>query len=315
MDGIPSGVEELASCTSAVVSGFKSDATRIILKVRYSIPRAYSWTSSWIGTNGFDLYTGGHGKWYTVGVSRFRDGKTELFKAPEEGRRMREFLLDFPLYNGVAEIRIGVDKGSQILPPEPFATDKRIVAYGGSVMQGGCASRPGRAFMNIVGRHFNMEVVNLGFSGSSRLEPIMGKLTAEVKNPAVVIVEGDRNAGWQRVRDLEPGFVTAIRKKHPGVPIVVMQGNPWWEPDPNRSKIMAEQQAFIAKMQPNDPDLYWWDCTDFIGPDHAECLVDGKHPSDMGFQRMAEHMIEKLAPLFEKYGVFDKKAAKRGKRK
>ena len=302
MDGIPEGVETLSVCTTAVTAAFKTDAKRIILKVRHSDPKAASWNLSWIGTSGFDLYTGGPGNWSTIGVSRIRDGKSELFQTEGE-RKMREFLLNFPLYNGITEIRIGVDRGAKILPPTPFASDKRIVTYGGSVMQGASASRPGRAFMNIIGRHFNMEVINLGFSGSSRLEPIMAKLTAEVDDPAVMIIEGDRNAGWERVRDLEPGFIRTIRKKHPGVPIVVMQGNPWWEPDPNRPKIMAEQQSFMKKMQPHDPDLYWWDCTGFIGPDHSECLVDGRHPSDLGFQRMADHMIEKLSVLFRKYGV------------
>ena len=49
---------------------------------------------------------------------------------------------------------------------------------GDSVMQGACASRPGRAFVNIIGRHFNLEVVNPGFSGSSRFEPLMAEQRA-----------------------------------------------------------------------------------------------------------------------------------------
>ena len=84
-----------------------------------------------------------------------------------------------------------------------------------------------------------------------------------------------------------------------------MQGNPWWKPDPNRPKIVAEQKAFMAKMQPNDPDLYWWDCSDFTGPDHTEALVDGKHPTDLGFQRMVDHMIPLMTPLLKKYGVIE----------
>ena len=95
-------------------------------------------------------------------------------------------MINLPIYNGVRSIRIGLDEGATLLPPSPYASPKRIVTYGGSVMQGACASRPGRAFMNIIGRHFNLEVINLGFSGSSRFEPIMAELTAEVENPAVV---------------------------------------------------------------------------------------------------------------------------------
>ena len=305
IEGIPAAVEKLACCTTAVTLSFKSDAKRIVIEAVPATQTVQMWHMPSTAVRSFDIYVGGPGKWYTAGISRFVRNRAELFKSPTGEREMREFLINFPLYNGVEKIRIGVDKGAKILPPTPYASPKRIVAYGGSVMQGACASRPGRAFMNIIGRHFNLEVINLGFSGSSRLEPIMAKLTAEVENPALVIVEGDRNAGWQRVRDLEPAFIATIRKKHPGVPIVVMQGNPWWKPDPNRAKIVAEQKAFMAKMQPNDPDLYWWDCSDFTGPDHAEALVDGKHPTDLGFQRMVDHMIPLMEPLLKKYGVIE----------
>ena len=302
IEGIPDGVEKLAYCTSCVTVAFKTDSSRIMLKVKLAVPVHATWTTGRVGNSGFDLYTGGPGKWYTIGTGRVINDLATLYARPGH-REMREYLINFPPYNGVKSVRIGLDEDAQIQPPSPYASNKRIVAYGGSVMQGACASRPGRAFMNIIGRHFNLEVVNLGFSGSSRLEPIMAELTAEVENPGLVIVEGDRNAGWKRVRELEPGFIATIRKKHPGVPIVVVQGNPWWEPDPNRPKIVAEQKAFMAKLQPNDPDLYWWDCTDFIGPDHAEALVDGKHPSDLGFQRMVDHMIPLMTPILKKYGV------------
>ena len=302
LQGIPDGVEKLAYCTSGVTVAFKTDSSRIILKVKLAVPVHATWTTGRVGNSGFDLYTGGPGKWYTIGTGRVIDDLATLYSRPGH-REMREYLINFPPYNGVKSVLIGLDEDAQIQPPSPYASSKRIVAYGGSVMQGAAASRPGRAFMNIIGRHFNLEVIILGFSGSSRFEPIMAQLTAEVENPGLVIVEGERNAGWKRIRELEPGFVSAIRKKHPGVPIVVMQGNPWWEPDVNRAKNMAEQKAFIAKMQPLDPDLYWWDCTDFIGPDHAEALVDGKHPSDLGFQRMVDHMIPLMEPILKKYGV------------
>ena len=301
-EGIPPAVDKLAHCTTAVTIAFRTDSSRVLVELHHATPYSGHWHMSPVGKSGIDLYAGGPGKWRTVGVSRFKDNRTGLFKVSGK-RELREFMIDLPLYNGIKSIRIGLDEGATILPPSPYASSKRIVAYGGSVMQGACASRPGRAFMNIIGRHFNLEIVNLGFSGSSRFEPIMAELTAAVDDPAVVIVEGDRNAGWKRVRDLEPAFIAAIRKKHPGVPIVVMQGNPWWEPDPNRARIMEEQRAFMERMRKSDPDLYWWDCTDFIGPDHAECLIDGKHPTDLGFQRMADHMIPLLDALLKKYQV------------
>ena len=304
---LPKGPAALAHCTTGVTLGFRTNSRRIQLDVRETVRFSGLPHMPATGRSGFDLYVGGPGKWRIAGVSIFKpkSDRVELF-ADKGKPAMREFLLNFPLYNGVEEIRIGLDENAEVLPPTPYASPKRIVAYGGSVMQGACASRPGRAFMNIIGRHFNLEVVNLGFSGSSYFEPVMGELTAAVERPAVVILEGDRNAGWKRIRELEPAFIETIRKKHPGVPIVVMNGNPWWgERDLARERNLAEQRAFFERMSQSDPDLIFWDCVDFIGPDHGECLVDGKHPSDLGFYRMSEHMIRLLTPILKKYKVIE----------
>eukprot|EP01050_Picozoa_sp_SAG11_P018797 SAG11_NODE_2898_length_2851_cov_3.351381_3_plen_67_part_00 len=38
--------------------------------------------------------------------------------------------------------------------------------------QGGCASRPGMCHPAIVGRRLDRPVINLGFSGNGRMEPV-----------------------------------------------------------------------------------------------------------------------------------------------
>ena len=307
---LPPAVAKLARHTTGATIAFRTDSRRIQIDVKLT-DYLSDWHMSSCGRSGFDLYAGGPGKWHAVGISKyptdFKSGRVEISSpyAPRYKPEMKEYLIDFPSYNGFEFLRIGIEAGSKLLPPTPFSSPKRIVAYGGSTMQGACASRPGRAFMNIIGRHFNLEVFNFGFSGSSHFEPVMAELVAAVENPAVIIIEGDRNAGWRRIRDDEPKFIEIIRKKHPGVPIVVMNGNPWWDPDPSRKGNVAQQVAFMKRMQPKDPDLIFWDCVDFIGPDHSEGLVDGKHPNDLGFQRMADHMIRLLTPILQKYKVIE----------
>ena len=44
------------------------------------------------------------------------------------------------------------------------------MCYGSSITQGGCASRPGMAYQNIISRHFDCDHINLGFSGSAKGE-------------------------------------------------------------------------------------------------------------------------------------------------
>src|SRR5256885_13140974 len=53
----------------------------------------------------------------------------------------------------------------------PYTTLFRSVFYGTSITQGGCASRPGMVHTAILGRRFDVPVVNLGFSGNGTLDP------------------------------------------------------------------------------------------------------------------------------------------------
>ena len=91
--GIPEGVEKLAVCTSAVTVSFKSDARRVVIDATPATQTVQMWHMPSTGVKGFDLYVGGPGKWYSVGISRSVRNRAELFKSPTEGREMREFLL------------------------------------------------------------------------------------------------------------------------------------------------------------------------------------------------------------------------------
>jgi hypothetical protein len=85
--------------------------------------------------------------------------------------------LYLPLYNGVTSVEIGIPKGSKLTGPAG-PRPKPIVIYGTSITHGGCASRPGMAFPAIMGRQLETPVINLGFSGSGRMEPAMAVLLA-----------------------------------------------------------------------------------------------------------------------------------------
>src|SRR5690606_27087234 len=98
-----------------------------------------------------------------------------------EGMRpgTREYLLYLPLYNGINYLNLGVPEGNKLIPA-PAQKNRQIVFYGTSITQGACASRPGMAATAILGRKLNREVINLGFSGSGRMEPALADLLADL---------------------------------------------------------------------------------------------------------------------------------------
>lgn len=296
---VPEAVDVLANHTAGGEVAFRSNTTRVLIRVRLA-DNGIMYHMAGTGSKGFDLYLGGPGDRKFYAVSQFAPEAAaytaSLYEAP--GGHWREFTLHFPLYKGVRELMIGLDEGAEIAPPAPRADERRIVVYGGSSVQGACASRPGRYHLSIVSRALETEVINLGFSGSGRLEPELAHLMLEIERPAVFVLEAERNTGYERVRERLAPFIEILKRGRPEVPVVVMSANPRageiFGDDRDRRKILAFMRETVAAMAGMGVSLF--DSSELLGEDYYECTVDGVHPTDLGFSRMAAG----LAPYLKK---------------
>ena len=314
---LPSGVDALAWNTSGGQVAFRSDSNRIVLKVKMRPWRVMT-NMSPIGTAGFDLYTGEPGKKMFVRSGRFaagaREYTTEVYAALAKERKMREFLINFPLYAGVESVYVGVDEGAKVDAPSPWASDRPVVVYGTSITQGGCASRPGMSWTNILSRRLNIPFVNLGFSGKGRGEAEVAREVARVSNPGLFVLDYEANSGTPGLKRIEsisitmPEFIKILRAAHPETPILVISKirypGEWRDraaDDPARSPeveaVRKFQEELVAKLRgAGDGNIYYLNGSDFLGEDWYECTVDGVHPTDLGFSRMAEA----IGPTIEK---------------
>ena len=118
-------------------------------------------------------------------------------------------------------VEIGVVAGSSISPPLPFAHDGKVVVYGTSITQGGCAARPGMAYSNILSRRLNLEFVNLGFSGNGKGEPALAKLINQISRKKLIILDYEANAGESIRKTLGP-FVKTLRSHDKKVSILIV---------------------------------------------------------------------------------------------
>ena len=77
-------------------------------------------------------------------------------------KKEREYMLYLPLYDGLISLSIGVDSLATISQPLVDYPIRKILLffYGTSILQGGCASRPGMAHTNIISRRLNRECIN-----------------------------------------------------------------------------------------------------------------------------------------------------------
>ncbi len=121
-------------------------------------------------------------------------------------------------------LSIGVDSLATISQPlvEYPIRKNPVVFYGTSILQGGCASRPGMAHTNIISRRLNRECINLGFSGNAFLDLEVAKVIAEVE-ASVFVLDFVPNASVAKMKERMETFYRIIRGKHPDTPIIFIE--------------------------------------------------------------------------------------------
>ena len=247
------------------------------------------------GVSGVDLYVKDKGKWHWLGSGRpdkSPANEKTLVKDMKPGRR--EYLLYLPLYNGVEELKLGVPQDATLepAPPRPDGL-KPMVFYGTSILQGGCASRPGMAYPAILGRRLDRAHINLGFSGNAWGDPEVAQLLAEL-DPAVYVLDPLPNMKVEWVAPRLERFVTILRAAHPKTPIVLVENVAYPDGDyvGPRSEHYTKANARLRELyqrlvRAGDKRLLYVPAARLLGTD-GEGTVDGTHATDLGFMRMAD---------------------------
>ena len=180
-----------------------TNSAGLYIRFRTSAPSIYArWTNTGYhmphmtdcAVGGLDLYARIDGQWRFVG-SGFEWG---AIKADHQKKLVgnmepaaREYMLYLALYDEVKSLELGVPEGYTLEQPavESPVSDRPVVMYGTSILQGGCASRPGMAHTNILSRRIDRTVINLGFSGNAFLDLEIAGLMASVEQPAAFVLD------------------------------------------------------------------------------------------------------------------------------
>jgi lysophospholipase L1-like esterase len=190
-------------------------------------------------------------------------------------------------------VELGLPAGASLEPaPDRYAASKPIVFYGTSIVHGGAASRPGMGHPAIIGRMLDRPFINLGFGGNGRSEPEMARLLAEL-DPAVFVLDSLPNLTAAEVNERVGPFVEILREKHPATPVVLVENVNYASSgflESTRSRVETSNGAlrriFDTRIKAGDRNLHYVPSWQLLGGD-GEDTVDGTHPSDLGFQRMA----------------------------
>ena len=221
---------------------------------------------------------------------------------------VREYMLYLSLYDGVDTLEIGVDEGAvlgQPLAPTP-RTERPVVMYGTSILQGCSASRPGMAHTNMIARALDREVINLGFSGNALLDLEIARLMASVPDPAVYVLDYAPNAHAPMIKEHGEEFFRILRDAHPDVPVIFIEDVifPHTLFDSAIRKEVEdknfEQKALYERLKKQgEKGIYYIPAAKMTEPD-GESTADTIHLTDLGMQRYVDLVLPVIRKALRK---------------
>ena len=277
---------------------FRSNSTSIHLRWESTFNNTMNHMTD-TGTKGLDLYTIHDGEWRYVCSAGPVGKHNECAVIRNMDPEYREYMLYLSLYDGVTSLEIGVDEGSVLGQPEVDrpSREKPVVMYGTSILQGGCANRPGMAHTNIISRRLDREVYNLGFSGNALLDMEIAELMASVEDPGLYVLDYVPNASAKAIDEIGEQFFRIIRDAHPDVPVIFIEDPifPTCLFDKEilkevTKKNIAQKRLFQKLKKAGEKKIYYIAAEGMMGDD-GEATVDGCHLTDLGAVRYVEHVM------------------------
>lgn len=298
-----SGLKNLYTNTAGLRLRFRTNSKKLILRCTWDERTVFDHMPM-TGVSCFDLYA--DGQYCNVlrpGILQnqqfpipLEEGYETLYEFPD--CRMRDLVLNFPLYNNITALSIALDEQATVLSGGEYTHRLPIVYYGSSITQGGCASHAGNSYQAIISRRLNADFLNLGFSGSCKAEPEMAEYLASV-NMSLFVYDYDHNAPDVAYLEKthEPLFRT-IREKQPHLPVLMISAADTVFGDTQSARRDVIRRTYENARNAGDRNVYFLDGETIyrdVGVDL--CTVDGCHPNDLGFWCMANAIEEQIKSI------------------
>ncbi len=305
-DKVSSGVASLSTRTAGGRLRFVTDSEYVAIRVirpfrTYIMPHM-----AFLGASGFDVYVKEERGYIYAGSLippvRFTEGFEAILHF--RSRKERDLTLNFPLYDNVSELYIGLEEGAVCRKAPGYRNEKPVLFYGASITQGGCASRPGNSYQGFLSRWLDLDYINLGFSGSAKGEQAIADYLATL-DVSSFVMDYDANSTFEMLEPTHRAVYETFRRAHPATPVLLVS-NCHWRYSPEQEKTDEARREIIRRhfgewSNAGDRNLYYLDGrTMFAREGEYDCTVDGAHPNDLGFWNMAKA----IEPFLRKvYGI------------
>ena len=214
---------------------------------------------------------------------------------------MKDLVINFPIFAGVKELMVGIDKNCKLEKGSEYRNKKPIVFYGSSITHGAFASRPSCTYEAVLSNRLDLDYINMGFSGACKAEPEMMEYLSNLEMSAFVL-DYDYNAWTEEyLESTHYNAYKTIRDKNPNIPIV-MASRPNYDTyeynGPARRNII--KKTFDKARKDGDNNVYFVD-----GKKHfshfmrSGFTVDMSHPNDGGFLCMANAFEKEILKFYK----------------
>lgn len=292
--GVASAFDDVFQNLNADTAGgrlrFKTDSPYIALFARQKNNIQLNMMSL-CGQSGFDIYADNKYIGTYLPKTNVKNGFCDIVYTCGE---MREYTLNFPLFDNVEELYIGLSGSSELLPADEHTNEnKPIIFYGSSITQGAGASRPGNSYPAVVCRELRADYINFGFANRCLGQIEIAKYIRDL-NKSAVIIGYDHNAKTvEELRENHYAFYKEVRADDKDLPIILTCA-----PDVAYKKGFEERRKVILetynKAKSAGDNVFFADGRDHFGDCPFDCTVDNIHPNDLGYRKIAENILKTI---------------------
>lgn len=298
---LPDRIARYGSMSTGMAVSFTTNSPYI--KARWTTAyRSEGKNTTPLMQSGLDLYIRTDSAWVHAGVGLPSDSlshKAVLVEDMPSG--VKECLLYMPLWNSLGSLEIGV-ADTAYCQPGSYPWKGRVAVVGSSITHGASASRPGLAYPARLQRALGAEVINLGFSGSCKLDSCYARFIADT-DADLYVIDAFSNPSAGQIDSRLKAFVDLIRERRPYAPLLFLQtevretGNfNLRKREYERQKREAARRGMAKLTVDGYRNIFFLDPAMPLGDSH-ELTVDGTHPTDAGFELITARLLPVIKPF------------------
>lgn len=266
---------------------FQTDSKNIKLKAKLAGPAYMSHMTS-VGTIGFSLYVLNKDKWAFLGATKVLNKEYTANMISNMDKKMRTYRIYFPLYQELIDAYVGVDEKAKFEFVKPKMDN--LVIYGTSISQGGCATRPGMDYGAILGRLLNLNVINLGFSGSCKIEEVMTDEINKIDKKYLILELESNSPSYEHMKTHLTYMLENLKNKDKFDIYLISH---FADTEVLVNKNLKRYREGFRQLQASFPYVKFIDGEKLTKSLGYEGTVDGVHMTDLGFYDLA-HKLAKI---------------------